>query len=366
MCFSAHSAPHINVLIAKSLKDFTIEGLDLKKTLLDEKVSRDYIGKKKLRFDCGKLQGFLKKKMRTRTLVASLSSPTGLVNFKNDPYKGEFNVLARKGHETCDLINSLPIDDYISLVLPKEMSSKWPIEALKAQAVAARTYALFMIQSKRTSRQKGHEAYYDLESSEKHQVSGHYFDQTLKTWKASHATKGIILSPSSGELVPAFYHAKCGGRTLLPSEVWDNKVAGYAKIVCPFCHKEGRGTWNYELTKRDLNKTLYSTLGRKVTNLAQLSLGSDRFQFTELNFQEGASKYSIPKSQFRRKLGRSKFRSNNYKLFQAGSRFIAYGEGNGHGVGLCQYGAKSLAEKGWDYKRILKYYYPKMEIVRAY
>ena len=88
------------------------------------------------------------------------------------------------------------------------MNANWPVEALKAQAIAARTYALEKINSNFMSRVLGRTAHFDLENSEKHQVMGTFFDQTLSTVKATYATKGLVLVNKKKRLLPIFYHSK--------------------------------------------------------------------------------------------------------------------------------------------------------------
>jgi len=91
------------------------------------------------------------------------------------------------------------------------MNPKWPLEALKAQAVAARTYALHKMRTQQVTKELGAEAFYDLESSEKHQVGGNFFDATTTTNLASAETKGEVLTTSSGQIQPIFFTQNAEG-----------------------------------------------------------------------------------------------------------------------------------------------------------
>src|SRR5690606_26776420 len=108
--------------------------------------------------------------------------------------------LTNPGKESCDLVNSISLENYISTLLSKEMNGTWPVEALKAQAVAARTYAFERV--KRGAGMELNEKLYHLESSEKDQVSGSFMDITEKTVLATRETNGEILVGPSGKVAP--------------------------------------------------------------------------------------------------------------------------------------------------------------------
>ena len=128
---------------------------------------------------------------KIRSWSASLSSPTGLISWGKQKYKGELQLLTNPGQESCDLVNLVPMEAYLTTLLSKEMNGTWPVEALKAQAVAARTYAYDRI--KKGMGVESQDKLYHIESSEKDQVSGNYSDITQKTLQAARETEGEIL-----------------------------------------------------------------------------------------------------------------------------------------------------------------------------
>ncbi len=212
------SEPKINVLIASSLPEVVVKGFDLYKNLhLKKPLKKQYNGKKIIKFNCQSTRKATTQKPR---LVASMGTLSGVIDWNDQKYRGQLLLVTSPEQDSCALVNEISLETYISSLLSKEMRSDWPIEALKAQAVAARTYAYHKMQSKQVSLDFGHESYYDLENSEKHQVNGTLLDESNSTKKAAKETLGKILLTKNGELTPTFFHSKCGGRTLKPSQVW--------------------------------------------------------------------------------------------------------------------------------------------------
>lgn len=367
---SAYS-PNIKVRIAKNLKNISVSGLDLKANL--PKTSKNFQGRKKLKFNC---KNFSKNKSSGSKplLLASLNSKSGLINWSGQKFKGQLQVLASNGHQSCDLVNNVSIEDYISSLLSREMNSKWPIEALKAQAIAARSYAWFMMKSRRVSRELGSNAYYDLESSEKHQVTGDFFDQTPSTQKATKQTKGYILvSKEKNQKTPIFFHSKCGGRTLRPDQVWDNPVAGYQSVNCPFCYNHGKKSWRYKISNKRMRKILkqyaqeegFTSNSKKIFN-KEIRMAPDKEKSNILRFYDGDKLVLFRKSYLRKKMGRARIPGNYLKVFKRKNSFFVYGEGNGHGVGMCQFGALDMAQKGKSYRQILAHYFPGHKLKKIY
>src|SRR5689334_4565017 len=103
---SANAAvPAVKVLIAKSLKNVVVEGIDLQKTIHTQKKSQQYVGRKAISFNCHPSRSRANSFPRQPLLVASLSSPTGLISWGKQKYKGELQLLTNPGQESCDLVN---------------------------------------------------------------------------------------------------------------------------------------------------------------------------------------------------------------------------------------------------------------------
>lgn len=361
---SAHAAvPSVKVLIGKSLKHVVVEGMDLHKTVHLQRQTQQYTGRKSISFNCRpngkrKLTQFPKP-----LLVASLSSPTGLVSWGKHKYQGELQLVSDTQKESCDLVNSIPLEAYITTLLAKEMNGSWPVEALKAQAVAARTYAFERL--KHSSSEK----LYDLESSEKDQVSGTFFDATENTLRAGKETEGEILVGPTGKISPAFFHSKCGGKTLRPDQVWGGVEEGYRSVNCTFCQKTGMKDWNGRIQNRKLVNMIDQVLKRyysdNVTD-TNVKLMPDSLHNSELRLYAGDRLHIIKKSYLRNLAGREVLPSNNFIVSQKNNDFHVEGQGYGHGVGLCQLGALELAKRGYDYRQILSFYFPRHKIKTAY
>lgn len=367
--------PVINVLIGKELKQVLVSGFDLKRKFHTNKKTKQFKGRKSIKFNC---LGFTKKnqgRINKPLLLASLKSSTGLITVNENKYQGELLVVASHNESSCDVINQVPIENYISSLLAKEMNSAWHVEALKAQAVAARTYALHKLKSQQVSKGFGYNVYYDLENSEKHQVGGSFLDTTRKTEIATSATRGEILVGPAGGLRPVFFHASCGGKTLKPNQVWENKVPGYKGVTCSYCLTNKKRRWDEEISLKRFTAFLRwaqkrgyikRKLPRHDSQIKRIKISSDRFEKRMLNLRIGRKLYKVEKNYLRRYFGRVILPSNFFKVVRTGKGVYFKGQGNGHGVGMCQVGAYDLARRGWSYKKILAHYFPRFKLRKKY
>ena len=363
--------PVVSVRIGSKLKNIHVTGMDLKRHLLFANDLKTYTGKKTVKFNC---QTFttLNKERNKPILLATLESPTGLLSYENTKYQGVFKVVTNPKGDSCDIINDVPMEAYISSLLTKEMNPKWPLEALKAQAVAARSYAYHKMLSQQVTKELGNEAFYDLESSEKHQVGGAFFDSTESTMLAAEQTKGEVLTTEGGAIRPVFFHAKCGGKTIRPDQVWNNVEPGYQGVNCPFCHDIGPKGWT-KTVSMDRMKSFFrwaqekNLLREKMDgSVNSVVLVPDSIDKSTVNFYVNERPFIIEKATIRRYFGRVLFPSNSFSVSMRDGGLIINGEGLGHGVGMCQMGAFALAKRGWSYKRILVHYFPGHYLKKMY
>jgi len=364
--FAGAAVPSVKVLIAKSLKNIIVEGIDLKKTIHTQKKSQQYVGRKKISFKCGPFGSKAKNSLKNPLLVASLSSPTGLISWGDQKYKGELHLLTSPNQQSCDLVNNVSMETYLMTLLSKEMNGTWPLEALKAQAVAARTYAYERLNKVGSF---DDDKLYHLESSEKDQVSGTYLDITKKTLNAAKETQGMILVGPSGKISPAFFHSKCGGKTLRPDQVWGGVEEGYRSVDCHFCQRTGMKDWNYQIKGNKLTQMVDQVLKRYYSDEMDghdLRLMPDSPHNSEIRLYAGDRLHIIKKSYLRNLAGREVLPSNNFVIQTKKNEFFVQGQGYGHGVGLCQLGALELAKRGYNYQQILSFYFPKHRLRRAY
>jgi len=360
------AVPSVKVLIAKSLQQVVVHGQDLKKIIHTKKQVDQYVGDKIISFKC-QLPQLPRHHLFSKSpqLVASLSSPSGLVSWGKQKYQGELQLLTSPHHRSCDLVNSISLENYLTTLLAKEMNGTWPLEALKAQAVAARTYAFERVKKGISLDEK----LYHLESSERDQVSGHYYDRTDKTIRAAEETEGVILVTPSGRVAPAFFHSKCGGKTLRPDQVWGGVEEGYRSVECQFCKKTGTKDWRQKIKNEKLSSMLDQVLKKyylEEKGVGELKLMSDSLENSEVRIYAGDKLHIVKKAYLRNTVGRDLLPSNNFKIEQNENEFHFEGAGYGHGVGLCQLGALELAKRGYNYRQILSFYFPRHKLKKAY
>lgn len=373
---SLSTIPKIRVRIKKSLKNVFIAGTDLKRKFHHNNLVNTFRGRKAIKFKCQNLNKAAS--FKQPTLLASLGSSTGLISLAEEKYKGLLHVVTSKSNDSCDVIHETGIENYLSSLLAREMNAKWPLEALKAQAVAARSYAFHKIKTGQVKRQAGYETYYHIESSEKHQVSGNFFDTSFNTELATEMTKGVVLVDGKGKISPIFFHAKCGGKTLRPEQVWQDHRESYQSVECPYCKDHGSRGYDNTLTLKRWNKFIEwnvkkGYLPNKVLKdlKAELKLVPDKKFARKIRFYLGENLYSLKKTLLRRYFGRVIVPSNNFQMTMEergnmGPALRLKGDGLGHGVGMCQLGALELADRGWSFEKILAHYFPKHKIKKLY
>lgn len=367
-CSASAGVPEVKVLIGKALRRVIVEGMDLKKIIHTKKIFEQYSGRKVISFNCSsptsKSSASL---LKSPLLVASLSSPTGLISWGEQKYQGELQLLAKPGQDNCNLVNSISLESYITTLLAKEMHGSWPVEALKAQAVAARTYAYERV--KKNENISGEEKLYHLESSEKDQVSGNFSDITENTIQAARETNGEVLTGPSGRIAPVFFHSKCGGKTLRPDQVWGGVEEGYRSVNCPFCKKTGMKDWQHKVKNGKLVQMIDQVLKKYYADsleVGEVKLMPDSLANSELRLYVGDRLHIIKKSFLRNMGGREVMPSNNFVMYNDNGEFKLKGRGYGHGVGLCQLGALELAKRGYNYQQILSFYFPRHKLKKVY
>ena len=245
-------------------------------------------------------------------------------------------------------------------MLPGEMPKSWPLEALKAQAVAARTYA---VKTTMDRRDKGSD--FDLYSTVSDQVYYGISAQSKRTDKAVDSTRGLIVT-YKGKPIYAFYSADCGGRTQNGNLIFSKKLKGktYPYLMPVACPYKGRG-WTVTLSYWQILKACYNLGYRPKRILTVEDIGD----YLLVNASEKGRKvtYKVYKPRFRSATGYALKGSRYFlKVCNAQGDCTFEGRGIGHGVGLCQHGARVMAERGASFSKILEHYYPKTKLVLIY
>jgi stage II sporulation protein D len=286
-------------------------------------------------------------------------APARCVGINNRPFRGMIEVIKKKNTHLL-IVNHIDCEEYIRGVLYHEVSHHWPMAALCAQAVIARTFALY--QSR-----KNQNKYYDLTSNIYSQVYGGRISERYRTNKAVELTRGQVITFNS-RLFPAYYHATCGGHTQDAAFLWGVDIKPLRGIRCDFCRNSPHFNWHYTLrleTIEDLLRKKGFEIGRIKDISVQGRNKSNRVIWLWIR-QEGEKKLRLRAKDFRHIIGPNVIRSTNFTVQIYDSDVYFEGYGWGHGVGLCQWGAYFMAKQGYKYKQILKYYYPGCEISSLY
>ncbi len=299
--------------------------------------------------------------------------------YDKKPYRGIVQILPNGGN--VRLINIVYIEDYLRGVVPPELGKRdeSEIEAVKAQAVAARTYAMAHLQQ-----YKGEP--YDMKASIYDQVyEGASVEQRLVN-KAIDATAGYVAT-FEDKLINAYYHSTCGGQTDNISQVWDRPEIAYLKAVedSGACSWSKYYNWQEVFTEQQLRgrieQYMSSDRGRdmRIGPIRDVRIISRTpgGRVAELQVHTDADVYRFHKDRIRWVIGRT----SNPDLILPSDRFDVIidrnaggditrvtfkGSGYGHGVGMCQCGAIGLARAGRTYDSILKHYYTGIEVKKLY
>lgn len=310
------------------------------------------------------------------------------------PYRGALEVVlspedsSDKNSKSILVLNVVWVEDYLKGVVPAEIGklSEEEIEALKAQAIAARTYSLSHLG------QYG-DIGYDLEASVMDQVYNGVEGENPLANEAIEDTKGKVLTLGE-KLICTYYHANCGGMTECIEKVWDKPQETYLIPVndTDFCSWAKNYSWEEVWSKKDLERNISFYLdslrllfnggstplnskgfGNLVDLIIKERTPSGRIEVLEVVTDSGA--YPIYKDKIRWVLKRGSdpnlilpstlFDLEMERGFDGSIISVtARGHGNGHGVGMCQTGAIGMARKGYSSEEILTHYYPGAKIIK--
>ena len=252
------------------------------------------------------------------------------------------------------VVNTLKLENYLRAVVPKEMIASWPIEALKAQAVAARTYALYQ-------RRKRTDYLYDVDATILSQVYGGKRTERPKTDRAVSETRGKVLL-KGGRLVLAYFHANSGGFTEDSGNVWRVSFPYLQSKADPYSRRK-KSAWAYGLSLAELSRRLKRRgirVGRVSRVIPLERTASGRIKAFRVVGSRGSRKLSG--NTFRIGVGSTRMQSTLVRFRDGGrgggGRLKMEGRGLGHGVGMSQWGANEMARRGMGHQEILSFYYP--------
>jgi len=271
-------------------------------------------------------------------------------------YRGGLEVKARDGG--LMVVNAVDLEAYLYGVLPQEAPVHWEMAALRAQAIVARTYALY-------KRQWPRDGGYDLSAQHLHdQRYDGYIAEHPRSTQAVDETRGLVLT-CSGALFPAFYHAESAGHTENSEDVWATAHpclrAVKAQVYPVSPHLQWSATLSLEDIRAGLERKGYSVgTIRRLEPLQRSATG----RIMLLKIGHGAGETVVRGLDFRLALGPEVIRSTRFTVDVQQGRALFSGQGWGHGVGLCQWCSQAMAELGYDHEAILKHYYQGAELRR--
>jgi stage II sporulation protein D len=258
-------------------------------------------------------------------------------------YRGSVQVIPN-GKQLL-AVNHVDLEQYLYSVLGAEMSANFPAEALKAQAVAARTYALYR-------RQSTSQKLFDVDSTQASQVYRGLSSEADTTQAAVKATLGQIMT-YQGKPILAVFHAASGGHTENVEDIWSNRVP-YLRGVPDYDLDTPGSEWSQTFTNSQLSQSL------KINGFKSISLDRTTQFGSVVSLKVSGDKEQILKgSQIRTAL---KLRSLRFAITPTPEGFIFAGRGYGHALGLSQWGAYNLAQQGMKYSSILAHYYSGVEL----
>ena len=354
----ADAKEFIRVLILQGVSQCRIQGQEW--ALQDLKTGQTFFQSKK-----GSLTILCEPDFHLRLQGYPISAPAFLITSQRGAlvlngrrYRDKLKILPGPNRELW-VINELALEEYLVGLVTCEVPSCWPMEALKAQAVVARTYALFQKKERQGE-------IYDVDSSVNDQVYEGTGREDARSRQAVRETEGEIIV-YQGNPIFALYHSTCGGRTESAENFLDTHFPYLKSAYCNFCSDSPHFFWNYQIATGNLGKVLENAgFGGGWVSGIEIGERSDSHRVLQLAIQGENGRLEISGKDFRRLLGYDLLRSTNFLFKENDGMYLFSGQGWGHGLGLCQWGAKGLADKGMSYRSILKYYYQKVELKRIF
>lgn len=275
-------------------------------------------------------------------------------------YRGRTLVLPTGGGLTA--VNYVDLEQYLYSVVGSEMPANWPLEALKAQAVTARSYALYQ-------RQGSANTVFDLGDTAAWQVYHGLESETPSTRAAVDSTKAQVLT-YEGQIIDAVFHSSSGGHTENVEDVWTNPLP-YLRGVQDF----DQGTPNFqwiETVTADRMKQIISGVGNIVSITTESTTPNGRVVKVRVVGDAGTREMSgddlrdalgLKSTLFAivPQMGRVATTGN---VTSTPNAFQINGRGFGHGLGMSQWGAYNLALQGWSYQQIVSHYYTGTALAR--
>ncbi len=282
----------------------------------------------------------------------------GFVYISDEWYRGRLRLVART--DGLLAVNHVPLEKYLYSVVGSEMYPHWPLEALKAQAVAARSFALFRLR-------RPADPDFDLGRTVTWQAYKGYSRESESTREAVTATTGQVLT-YRGQIIEAVYHAASGGHTENVEDIWSTPRP-YLRGVPDFDQEAPVYRWQKTFTQAELSR-LFPGLGQIKHFTPLRTTPQGRILHMRVTGTTGEKVFTGAELRRLLDLYSTLFQvtpthndlASADPLNAPNGGFIFEGRGFGHGLGMSQWGALALAQRGYTYQQILQYYYQGTEI----
>jgi len=310
-------------------------------------------------------------------LIISADSPY-IFCLDGDCYRGKLKLIINPDGNSFDAVNLVPVEPYLAGVVGAEMPDYWEPTALEAQAIACRTYGLYI------KKRFGGTRNWDVTKTQANQVYLGLAAESIHIWDAINKTTGKVLvceQNGNEDIFPAYYSSNCGGHTENSEKVFGDFFGPLVGVTCPYCKKTAKPTFffwpmvefdkTYVTNKLVQNYPKLKELG-KITGIisAGQSNYADFFRLTSIKLIGSTGKDdSLRAEDFRLTIDPSgrKIKSTVFQIADMGKKWaFLLGRGCGHAVGMCQCGAQAMARNGKTAEEILFYYYPGSKIIKIY
>lgn len=277
-------------------------------------------------------------------------------------YRGDITISVSDNELV--LVNGLSVGDHLASVVGSEMGNA-PLEALKAQAVVSRTFVY---------RNRHRHRSYDFCDLTHCQFYGGKGYESADSRRAVTEIRGETILYRN-KLIDPVYHSTCGGNTISADQIWGGSSIPYLRSVVDgdrsgsFCQHSPHFRWEKAIRRVVLEKAVLEIVEKKVDsdiiriadvdNLEPQSLGSVSVVTRDTTVLLSPDTFRMAVN---RRLGWNTVRSNLFKLTLVNNEYRLEGRGLGHGVGMCQWGAKEMGKRGYDYRAIIAHYYSGVQI----
>jgi stage II sporulation protein D len=284
-------------------------------------------------------------------LEARIDGNTGL-EVNGRPYRGRVTVL--RNRDDLTVVNTLPIEQYVRSVVPGEMLASFPEEALEAQAIVVRSFAAYHVRLNATRPS-------DIPATRI--VYKGMSVENPRTTKAVDATRGLVLS-YGGQVMLPYFCTCCGGYTEYAENVWSSEHGVTPPVRCPYCKDTPKYNWQATFSGLELGRRLAPLGVGKVLSIRVVKRSRAGRRVTQLRVTGSEKSELVRINRFRLLVGPDELRSGLFDLKVEDGKFVFTGHGWGHGVGMCQWGAKVMGDKGKSYREILGFYFPGAKLKR--